>query len=107
MSTRAPSNRPSGGRAGLKTLITISGLTATALGWFLYGRPSSAQGASIPQAVATLPPGWADLLSPLPTLVQAGAGLVRQSGPSQQPVLRSVRLPAPKPVTITRSSRPK
>jgi hypothetical protein len=105
MSTPTSSRRPSGGRAGLKTLITIGALTTTALGWFLYGRPASAEGASIAQAGATLPPGWTDLLLPLPTLVPSGMGTVRQSAPVAQPVLRSVSLPAPAPVTITRSSR--
>jgi hypothetical protein len=105
MSTPTSSRRPSGGRGGLKSLITVGALTATALGWFLYGRPGPAEGASIAQAGATLPPGWADLQVPLPTLVPPSTVTALQSAPVVvQPVLRSVRLPAPAPITITRSS---
>jgi hypothetical protein len=99
--------RPSGGRGVLKTLITVSALAVTALGWLLFGRPDSAEGSSTAPTEATLPPGWADLLLPLPTLVPPGAAVAGPSAPAAQPVLRRVSLPAPKPVTITRSSRRK
>jgi len=100
------SKRPNGARGGLKTLITVGALAATALGWFLFGRPGTeTAGAAAPQE-ATMPPGWTDLLSPLPTLVPQGSGTTGQVV-APQPVLRSVSLPAPKPVTITvtRSSK--
>jgi hypothetical protein len=98
------SKRPSASRGGIKSLITVGALAATALGWFLYGQPGSS-GATVAQAGAALPPGWTDLLAPLPTIVPASAVTVRQSPQSIQPVLRSVSLAAPAPVTITRSSR--
>jgi hypothetical protein len=105
MSNPTSSRRPSG-RGGLKALITVGSLSATALGWFLYGQPASAQDTPTAQVVATLPAGWTDLLQPLPTLVPASTSIASPSVPAAQPVLRRVSLPAPKPVviTVTRSS---
>ncbi|HSB91214.1 MAG TPA: hypothetical protein VLD63_14450 [Anaerolineales bacterium] len=109
MNVQATSKRPNGGRASLKTLITVGALAATALGWLLFGKPDSAEGSSTAPTEATLPPGWAELLAPLPTLVPPGVAMVGPSAPATQPALRRVSLPAPapKPVTITRSSRRK
>jgi hypothetical protein len=112
MNTQAGTKRPNGGRASLKALITVGALAATSLGWLLFGKPDSAQGSSTAATEATLPPGWAKLLVPMPTLVPPGAAVAGPSAPATQPVLRRVSLPtqkpsAPKPVTITRSSRRK
>lgn len=101
--SKATSNRPGGPRYGLKSLITVGAMATTALGWILFGNSGGANAGSAAPQGELPPPGWADLLAPLPTLVPATAGIARQpAGPL--PVLRSVILPAPRPIAITRSS---
>ena len=105
MSTQT-SRRPNGPRGGLKSLISVGALAATALGWILFGRSGAQAADAATPPEETLPAGWTDLLAPLPTLVPAGGGVASQVT-APQPVLRSVSLPAPKVriVTVTRSSR--
>jgi hypothetical protein len=91
------------GRGAVKALITVGALAATAFGWLLYGGPAPTEGAQASTVASTFPATWLQFLEPLPTLVPDSGGAA-PSAPAQ-PVLRRVNLPAPAPVTITRSSR--
>jgi hypothetical protein len=114
MATNTTTKRPSR-VPGAKVLIAASALAATFGGWAALTWKEAAQAAA---AAPSLQSAEAQLaaagitLEPLPTLVAAPAvlpaGSERLPSPSvQQPVLRSVsRPPAPRAVTVTRSSRP-
>jgi hypothetical protein len=109
-STRRPSRIP-----GAKILLTASALAATFGGWAALTWKEAAQAAaaapSLQSAEAQLAAAGI-MLEPLPTLVAVPTNLPVGDAtlplPSvQQPVLRSVsRPPAPRAVTVTRSSRP-
>jgi hypothetical protein len=112
---RASGPRSSSGRAkgsgGLKALITVGAVAATGLGWVLYGQAAPVEDAAATPTEGPLPPGWAELLAPMPTLVPADSSgsavtQIQPSAPPPQTVLRSVTLPTiRKSVTVTRSSR--
>ena len=108
-----PSSRRTKGSGGLKALITVGAVAATALGWVLYGHSADAEGAAATPTEGPLPPGWAELLAPIPTLVPSGTSgsamtQTQPSAPPSEPVLRSVTLPTIRKsvsATVTRSSR--
>ena len=110
MKSQSSPKRPNGGVPGTKALITAGALAATLGGWILFGLRGPAGGTvSTSPQTAKVSPQLASLLEPLPTLMpppaqMAGAGMGVAQAPLRQ-VLRSVTVPLPAPVTITRSSR--